>query len=250
MAETSRRRQTAKHRAGRLPGRALVIALCVGAGALTLSGAALLADPQPAAIDGPVAGVSSPLVDDSGDAARTPARTPAPEQTRPDPSSGQSFLTADGEMRAGTTGRKVDYRVEVERGLGIDTETFADEVDRTLADRRGWTTQAFRFHRTSNASLRVVLASPATADRLCAPLQTNGEVSCRNGDDVVINARRWGEGVDHIANLRQYRRYLVNHEVGHALGFGHEPCPGPDAPAPVMLQQTLDLEGCRANPWP
>lgn len=223
-----------------------MIALSVVAGALTFTGAALLADPPPAAIDGPVAGVSSPLVDDSGDG----ARTPAPEKPQPGPSGERSFLTADGEMRAGTTGRKVDYRVEVERGLGVDTEAFAGEVDRTLADRRGWTTQAFRFHRTSDASLRVVLASPETADRLCAPLQTNGEVSCRNGDDVVINARRWEQGVDHIANLRQYRRYLVNHEVGHALGFGHAPCPGPGAPAPVMLQQTLNLEGCSANPWP
>lgn len=80
-------------------------------------------------------------------------------------------------------------------GLGLRVERFARAVESTLSDRRGWTAnEQYSFLRTSDAPLRIVLASPATTDRLCAPLNTRGEISCRNGNNVVINAKRWARG--------------------------------------------------------
>lgn len=147
----------------------------------------------------------------------------------------------------------VTYRVEVERGLPFTAREFARAVDRTLGDRRSWAARTGRpmVRVGGEADLRIVLASPDTTDRLCAPLDTRGKVSCRNGEDVVINALRWARGAASYGDdVAAYRIYVVNHEVGHGLGQGHVGCTGPGDPAPVMLQQTLGLQGCRPNPWP
>lgn len=150
-------------------------------------------------------------------------------------------------------GRTVGVRIEVERGVPVDGTAFAGFVTAVLADPRSWGGDgSVGFARTDGpAPLRIVLATPATADRLCLPLDTVGRLSCRNGDRVVVNLERWVTGIpDYAGDLTGYRAYLVNHEVGHWLGQGHESCPGRGRPAPVMQQQTLGLDGCARNSWP
>lgn len=143
------------------------------------------------------------------------------------------------------------YTVEVETNLSFATNQVARLVDATLTDPRSWSTDTRPLVRVdSDPTARVLLATPATADALCAPLDTRGRLSCRNGADVVLNAWRWVNGTPEYRNLLDYRRYVINHEVGHALGHAHQPCAGPGALAPVMLQQSLGLGGCRPNPWP
>lgn len=145
------------------------------------------------------------------------------------------------------------YSVAVEEGLDVDPAEFAKIVDQTLADDRGWRSVGdHEFERVaSGEEIRILLATPDTVDQLCAPLDTKGEVSCRNEDRVVINAKRWFFGAEPFQRpLREYRQYVINHETGHALGYPHQSCPQPGTPAPVMLQQTLRMEGCSPNPWP
>lgn len=146
------------------------------------------------------------------------------------------------------------FVVEVESGLREDRAAFAGEVEEVLAHRRSWGGSGHvGFRRVSRgpASFRVTLASPPTTDRLCLPLLTNGIFSCYMAGRVVINAWRWRRGAAAYAGrLRDYRTYVVNHEVGHALGRGHALCPGAGSRAPVMMQQTMGVAPCRANPWP
>ena len=152
-------------------------------------------------------------------------------------------------------GRLIRYDVKVEKNLDISPDAAAKVIAGILNDQRSWRGSGrWRFELVSGdsdqAELHAYIVTPGTTDRLCAPLQTRGEVSCQNGNRVVLNARRWLLGAkSYGSDLINYRRYLVNHEFGHYIGYGHVKCPGPGKPAPVMMQQTKGLGGCRKSPW-
>ncbi|PWU49613.1 hypothetical protein DLJ47_25905 [Micromonospora sp. S4605] len=169
-----------------------------------------------------------------------------------------SFAAAAGESPiVGADGPLHRYRVAVERGTGQDVPAFAAAVDEVLADPRGWTAGGERrVQRVADAEVAdftIYLATPRTSELMCAEggLSTEGYTSCRLPGKVIINLARWLEAVpDYGAPLEVYRAYVVNHEVGHEFGEGHEACPGPGRPAPVMQQQTYGLQGCVAYAWP
>lgn len=144
--------------------------------------------------------------------------------------------------------------IKVESGLNLDLNCLSNMVIGILNDPRGWSTienQSFQIVNSENADLNIVFAKPETVDELCYPLQTNGIYSCRNEKNVVINMFRWLSGAqDFGTDLSTYRIYLINHEVGHYLGWGHSDCPSDKALAPVMMQQSKSTNGCVPNGWP
>jgi len=155
----------------------------------------------------------------------------------------------------GRSGRLLTFQIAIEGGIkGIDRAALATFVRATYGAPQGWASHGlWRFVQVGpgeNPDFKLMLVTPETRDTICGAAPDR-YTSCRIGDRVVLNVARWAHGVpDFGAPLTTYRQYMINHETGHRLGRGHELCPGPGQPAPVMQQQTLGLHGCTAYPWP
>lgn len=256
-----------RHRRRRRYPTGIALGLCVVSGA-----AAVLMVSVPEDSDGPpVADPSgSPASDGVPDGDRRhgteeqSSSPTAPEEDEKNPllrSVEEEVDTADGDIETvpGESevmgeGPLTTFAVEVEQGLPGSEEDFAGAVETILGDPRSWREDGERSLQrvddAGDADVRVLLAAPDTVDELCAPLSTNGYVSCAQGSRAIINQNRWVSGVDHFdGDLETYRIYLINHEVGHTFGHGHVDCPEKGAPAPVMQQQTLGLQGCEPSGW-
>ena len=173
-------------------------------------------------------------------------------EAQPPPAIDTSALT-------GTPATPATVRPPVRIELAIEarptdpaTAGFAEVVKETLTDPKGWQAGGFMFAFRDDAPYRVVLAEEPEVDRLCRPYDV-GRFSCQNGPVVALNADRWRTASPKwTGDLETYRRMLVNHEVGHLLGQHHPAvqCPRAGTAAPVMAQQSSELNGCRPNPWP
>jgi hypothetical protein len=148
------------------------------------------------------------------------------------------------------------YMVQIEDGIDLDPVATAQEIETILGDPRGWTTDgvsAFQLAEEGTVDFTVKVATPGTVDDICGEygLDTGGEVNCQVGRTVVVNLLRWMEGSPQFPGpVTEYRALIINHEVGHRLGHGHEGCPEEGALAPAMMQQIKGLDGCEANAWP
>jgi hypothetical protein len=172
------------------------------------------------------------------------------------------FEAIPGIDKAPGTGQKYTYRVDVEQGLGLDGELFAQAVQKTLNDNRSWAHNGARtFERiySGQPDFVITLASPGTTADWCAKSgldTTEDNVSCDSAatERVMINAYRWAQGAEPFGDqIYAYRQMLINHEVGHRIGYNHVSCDKDGELAPVMQQQTkfVDHDGidCRPNAW-
>lgn len=208
------------------------------------------------------------------------ARRPGPELPPGEPVHSQGegwWRTVAGTTAQVGAGRVRTYSVEVEQGAVPPQaqHPFAAAVDQALADPRGWIASgdvAFRRVDVAQPDVRIRLTATETARAVCG-FALPYDTSCYLNGVVYVSAPRWFRGAESFAgDLEGYRKYLINHEIGHFLGHGHEPCPADGAPAPVMMQQTFSVSNdelaaitatapqglriprdgrtCVANPWP
>ena len=201
---------------------------------------------------------STPTAPAEGDADVSLAPQVAGEENYVETGAG-TLSVVDGSSEVMGTGPLKRFVVELEDGIKIDGPGFATAVEQTLGDPRSWGNGGrMSFQRVGAAEaaaghfeFKVTLVSPGHMETYCPGVGTGGYTSCRYGDRAVINLARWATAVpDYQGDIATYRLYVINHEVGHVLGHGHENCPGAGKTAPVMQQQTLGLQGCVKNAWP
>lgn len=218
----------------------------------------------PPLVAGPLPGSVSPSP--SATVAASPSASPVLRMPGAVPSAGTGKFDHDDRSGPvlGRAGELRRYRVAVESGSDEDAAAFAQAVQVALTGPGSWVDSGrLRLQQVPGDAPRdftVYLATARTAGRMCAAggvdIRVDGRpyTSCRAPGQVIVNLDRWRLSVPHYVSARVplsvYRTYVVNHEVGHQLGHHHERCPGAGRPAPVMMQQTLFLNGCRANPWP
>lgn len=149
--------------------------------------------------------------------------------------------------------REFTYTVSTKGAVVTSRSSFAAQANKTLNDSRGWPRLGLSFREVaSGGDFNLILSQASLLPSFsssCSP-----DWSCRVGSSVIINDDRW-QGATSAwygvgGNLTDYRHYVVNHEVGHWLGHGHYDCSGSGTKAPVMLQQSISLQGCTSNPWP
>ena len=166
--------------------------------------------------------------------------------------------------------RTFHYCCRISDRVDYDLEAFATIVDRILQDDRGWRRWGFRFapHRAADeAALRrrhrgqffsITLEADDTIAEFGDGFRGMSVANCTD-NEVSINFTRWLTGAKRVPGdpvlrmrRRDYRTYVILHEVGHILSRCH---PGDHktcerGPAPVMLQQTNGVGKCTPNAWP
>lgn len=147
----------------------------------------------------------------------------------------------------------VTYRIVTKGKITTSKATFRKQVAETLNDPRGWRSAGIAFREVKKGGqVTIVLSQASKVTSYSSACST--QWSCRVGRYVIINQERWKHASPAWratkGSIRNYRHMVVNHEMGHWLGWGHSHCGGKGKKAPVMMQQSKGLGGCTFNPWP
>jgi hypothetical protein len=176
------------------------------------------------------------------------ANYPYPNVTAPQPQIVTPTITVHKPIT-----KTVTYDVTTRGTITADMATFKAQTAETYADSRGWSRLGVTFKEVaSGGQFTLVLSQAEEVPNFGYPCDS--AYSCNVGRYVIINQDRWQGATqpwnDAGGSLRDYRNMVVNHETGHWLGHPHTYCSGPGQAASVMMQQSINLGGCKFNPWP
>ena len=173
--------------------------------------------------------------------------------------------------KSSSTSRIFHYSCRISKEVTYDLARFEHWVHKILRDKRGWRRWGFEFVPHSIKESEIDLRRKhkgqffiieLEADQIIARYGTDFKgMSVANCSDnhISINFTRWITGPkpskhDPVRHMRRkdYRTYVILHEVGHILSKchseDHKTCV--QGPAPIMLQQTNGVGTCQPNSWP
>jgi predicted metalloprotease len=149
---------------------------------------------------------------------------------------------------------------KVDKNVKYSEKLFNKKVKTVLTDPKGWQRIAnvkFKFVDwdalyaldTNHYKIPIRLSTYTTIKYYCG----FGNLSCcdMSSKEVWLNFSRWINGATASKlDLYKYRDYMINHEVGHALGREHVTCPEAGQKAPIMMQHTVTIGKCTPNNHP
>ena len=156
------------------------------------------------------------------------------------------------------------YTIRFGNELSVQKGRIIRKVESVLTDKRGWLRMGYKFRlvyekgdekgdgervHTREVDFVIMFVTGSYIEKVC---KFSG-LSCAdiNKKIIYMNIDNWRSGKRLSGlNKEDYRTYMINHEVGHILGRGHNKPGKPGTRVPVMVQQTLGISQCRPNPWP
>ena len=133
------------------------------------------------------------------------------------------------------------------------------EIKNILDNQQGWRGQNHIFIMTKDISeANVIISKESNAflkKRFTSPelhgLSVTSSYYDGRPSEIWINQNNWNNiPKDFLGSKSLYHEYLIQHEMGHVLGYKHKEPGLPTEPCPVMYQQTKGTRNkCISNPW-
>jgi hypothetical protein len=137
------------------------------------------------------------------------------------------------------------------------TQSETHQIDQILSDPRGWAGLGYSFINADvDVGVDVIVFKKSKREmdkRFPRPEMRGMSVAVLHTTpmEIWINGHNWNNiPLEFTGSLNEYRAYVVQHEMGHILGYSHQTPTDPKGKCPVMYQQTRGTRGiCIHNPW-
>ena len=147
-------------------------------------------------------------------------------------------------------GDSTEYTYAFDRSIPIVMQTF---ITTTIQDSRGWRGMGYYFRQMATKDVDMVFYLKPNQNIIAMfTKEMDGFSVCYTVEGkakIYINQDNWETPPATFTGSQEtYRQYVVQHEVGHALGMGHEEAQL-GQPCHPMYQQTRGTSQCSPNPW-